>query len=89
MMGVIECTENNLNNSCKIYCDGNPTTVCGVIETYSTNGYCKDVALLCYLGNDCLIDSSKIYYGYDEITNYCELEIRSSGKFECSNTGIL
>ena len=33
-------------NSCKIYCDYEPATDCRDNEICSTNGYCKDVALL-------------------------------------------
>ena len=39
---MVECPENNLNNSCKIYCDADLETYCKSITVYSTNGYCKD-----------------------------------------------
>ena len=42
---MIECPENNLNNSCKTYCDDDPTTDCKGIQLHSTNAYCKDVVL--------------------------------------------
>ena len=63
---MIECPENNLNTSCKIYCDGDSNTNCRNIQLNSTNDYCKDVALLC-MGNDCLIGEPKIYCGLFEI----------------------
>ena len=68
-------SEDNLNNSCKIYCDDDPNTDCNDIKLYSTNGYCKDVALLC-IGTACSFSSSKIYCGYDQtqIVNLLKLD---------------
>ena len=70
---VVECPEKNLNNSCKVFCDDDPTTNCRGMQLYSTNGYCKDVALLS-MGRECLVSSSKIYYGYNQVTNYFEFK---------------
>ena len=59
------------------------------MKIYSTNGYCKDVALLC-TGHGCLFDESKIYCGYDQTANYCQfpaIGLPSTGKFECNNVG--
>ena len=61
------------------------------MQLYSTNGYCKDAALLC-IGNDCSLNLafSKIYCGYNQTTNYCEFigwsdEIINVGSGSCNN----
>ena len=86
---MVECRENNLNSSCKIYCDADPNTNCRYIEVYSANCYCKDAALLC-MGNNCLINSSKIYCGCNQNTIYSEFQswtddIISVGSVSCNN----
>ena len=66
----VECPDNNLNDSCRTHCDDDSTTECRDTQLYSTNGYCKDVTSLCIgMLNQCLIDSSKIYFRYNQITN--------------------
>ena len=86
---TIECPENHLNssNSCFVFCDGDPTTNCGLIQMYTVSGYCKDAALLC-TNNNCVLDSAKIYCGYDQITNHCRMvKSGTTDKFECINYG--
>ena len=85
---TLYCPENNLNNTCRIYCDDDPNTQCRFIKMYSTNGYCKDAALLC-VGNACDIEESKIYCGYDQTTNYCDFaRAQPSWEFQCNNAGL-
>ena len=90
---TIECPENNQNKHCKIYCDDDPDTDCHSMEVYTTNGYCNDVVLLC-IGTDCafgngLVEGPKIYCGYDQDDNYCELYTNGScidfGTGSCNN----
>ena len=42
---MVECPENSLNNSCNIFCDDDPSTGCGDMNIYSTNGYCMRVTM--------------------------------------------
>ncbi len=89
---MVECPENNQNNTCKIWCDNVGATDCRSMQIWTTNGYCKDVAVLC-VGADCLLGTSagnaaKIYCGYQQTTDYCNLyEIGTTGKFACNNVG--
>ena len=84
---LVECPEDNQNNTCRIFCDDDSTTDCRNMNIYTTNGYCRDTTVFC-LGNDCLITGDKIYCGYDQTVNYCQLtEIGTTGQFACNNVG--
>ena len=52
---MVECPENNGNNSCKIYCDA--LSDCSNMKIYTTSGYCQDTAVLCHPGTDCTFDA--------------------------------
>ena len=80
----VECPEENDANLCRIYCDSDDTTSCTSMQMWTTNGYCRDVAVICSESGCHKLDNTQIYCGYNQTTDYCILKQRG-GTFECDD----
>ena len=87
---IVECPENNRNNTCKIFVDDTNGAFRRSMKIYTTNGYCVDGIISCVGGDSaCDIWQSNIYCGYNQSLNYCAVtDGFPSGKFECINSGV-